>query len=81
MSDDTITIRLNKEEREQLEKIKVHLNLVGQFGGDSKAMKGCLNFVENVIHGWFGGNMGSLFYRKKPDTDLKKDQESGSFSG
>lgn len=62
---DTITIRLNKEEREQLERIKGFLNLTSQFGGDSKAMKGCLNFVENVTHRWFGGNLGTLFYPRK----------------
>ena len=81
MSNETITIRLNDEERAQLERIKAHLNLIGQFGGDSKAMKACLNFTENVIHGWFGGNMGALFYRKKPNQELENDKKAGTFGG
>jgi len=65
MKDDTITIRLNKEERQQLERIKLIMNLKGTFGEDSKAIKGSMNFTENVAHRLFGGNIGGLFVSKK----------------
>lgn len=84
MADDTITIRLNKDEREQLEKIKTFLCLTNQFGADSKTIKGCLNYVENATHRVWGGNMGAMFYRKKPSgevLDIKRDEEEGHFNG
>lgn len=69
MADDTITIRLNKEEREQLNQIKKFLNLDGQFGGESKAIKACISFALNVTQRLFGGNLMGLFVPKKPRKD------------
>ena len=40
----TITIRINDSEAAQIEQIKEILNLKGQFGEDSRAIKGALNF-------------------------------------
>lgn len=84
MSDDTITIRVNKEEREQIERIKAFLGLNGQYGADTSTLKACLNFTENVTHKLFGNKMAQLFYKKKPSsvvTDFKRDEELGHWQG
>jgi len=36
---------------------------------DSKSIRACMNFTENVIHHWFGGNLTYLFRRKKNDEE------------
>lgn len=65
MTDDTITIRLRPEERAQLERIKKFLHLTG-YGGDTRTIKACFCFTENVTQRLFGSDIEGLFYEKKP---------------
>lgn len=55
-----ISIRVDEKQLARLCKI---LGLV-----ESKAIRACMNFTENVIHHWFGGEITYMF-RRKPDNE------------
>ena len=45
----------------ELDKAKKLLGL----SDDSKAIRACMNFTNNVAYNLFGGNIGDMFKRKK----------------
>lgn len=60
--DKLISIRVNAE---QLENIAKKLGV-----DDSKAIRASMNCCENVLHNFFGGEVGNIFKRKKKDEEL-----------
>jgi len=60
--DKLISIRVNGE---QLERIAKKLGV-----DESKAIRASLNCCENVLQGFFGGEVSNIFKRKKTDEEL-----------
>lgn len=61
MADNTITIRLNKEELAQLEALKQFYGFKGQFGEDSRTIKTCFITCLNVARMFYGESLPQLF--------------------
>ena len=68
---------LNKMSKNKLTKINVRvdlkkLDLIGKkLGVDrSKTIRAALNCVDNVLHNFFGGEVGNIFRRKKKNEEL-----------
>jgi len=61
MKDKIVTIRV---ESKQLQRLNKSLGL-----DDSKAIRACMNCTENVLHNFFGGEVGNIFKRQKKNEE------------
>lgn len=57
--DKRIVVRVDSE---QLKRLSKSLGV-----DDSKTIRACMNLTDNVIHNWFGGEIGYIFKRDKKD--------------
>lgn len=61
MKDKILTIRI---ESKQLQRLSKSLGL-----DDSKTIRACMNCTENVLHNFFGGEVGNIFKRQKKNEE------------
>ncbi len=59
--DNILSVRLNQEERAELEYIKRIFGTNKQYGEDSRTIKLCITFTKNVIHNLFGEKLAHCF--------------------
>lgn len=61
-----LSIRLNDEEKAELEYVKRIFGTSKQYGEDSRTLKLCVTFTKNVIHNLFGDKLAHCFKKETP---------------
>lgn len=73
MAENSITIRLNDQERSIIDELKKFYGFSDQFGEDSKTIKAALNFALNASRLFYGESLPQLFAGVKAYKDYPAD--------